>query len=176
MPTKRKNARKPTNSKKPVNPSLNLVLKRLDKIDQRLQSFEQNTVAEFKAVRGEMAQSFDSLRQEFKSDMTNGFDSLRQEFKTDLQKELEKYGAGVYQWYTRLENKVAALDEKFTVNHNQLLTAMDTAAKNYDDFKENRESFNDGIRDLQHEVKELKKRDMEKAAAIEKIEQQLKAA
>ncbi len=224
MPTKRKNtptgvARKPKNpsrpktfgragSKKQTNPSLNLILKRLDKIDQRLESFEQNTAAEFKAVRGEITQGLGTVRGEMtqgleavRSEMTQGlgtvrgemtqgleavrsemmqsFDLLRREFKTDLQKEFEKYGAKTYPIYARLENKGNALEAKFDTRFNQLLTAMDASAKNYERFDHDSAIINAEHQDLKRDVETLKKRDMEKAAAIEKIEKEvdkLKAA
>jgi chromosome segregation ATPase len=195
MPTKRKNTRKPTNpglprafgraragGKKQEALSLNLVLKRLDKIDQRfdaidqrfdavdqkVDAFRQETTAEFKAVREEMTQGLHSLRQDF----TTKFDSLHQELTTRM----DGVSEAAYQHYLRIENEAKASSERYEQRHNQLLTAMDTAAKNYDDFKENKDSFNERLNELQHEVKELKKHDMEKAAAIEKIEKQLKAA
>jgi hypothetical protein len=152
-----------------VNPSLNLILKRLDKIDQRLESFEQNTTAEFKAVRGEMAQGLNAVRGE----MAQGFDSLRQEFKTDLQKEFEKYGAKTYPIYERLENKGNAMEAKFDTRFNQLLTAMDTSAKNYERFDHDSAIIDAEHQDLKRDVEILKKRDMEKAAAIEKIEKEI---
>jgi hypothetical protein len=224
MPTKRKNAqtgvvRKSKNSKKQANPSLNLILKRLDKIDQRLESFERNTAAEFKAVRGEMAQGLNTVRGEMaqgldavrgemaqgldavrgemaqgldavrgemaqgldavRGEMAKGVDLLRHEFKTDLQKEFEKYGAKTYPLYARLENKVDAQEVKFDTRHNQLLTAMDTAAKNYQRFDHDSTIIIAEHRELKQDVDILKKRDMEKAAAIEKIEKEvdkLKAA
>jgi len=171
MPTKRKSTRKPTNSQKQADPGLNLVLKRLDKFDQRFDALDQKIDAvdrKVDALRQETAAEFKAVRNE----MTQGFDSLRQEFKA----EMKHVSNAAYEHYLRIETERRADAAEYRSERRQLLTAMDTAAKNYDAFKENRDSFNDGIRDLQHEVKELKKRDMEKAAAIEKIEKQIKAA
>jgi hypothetical protein len=194
MSTKRKNARKKIDSKKQPNPSPNLVLNRLDKIDQRLETLEQNTAAElksvheeialgrqetaaeFKAVRGEMAQGFQRTDTEFKSvreEMAQGFDSLRQEFKAELQNEFEKYGAKTFPFYTRLENKVEALDEKFSTALNILHIGMDEMAKNYEQFGRDSAIIDAEHQDLKRDVETLKKRDMEKAAAIEKIEKEI---
>jgi len=201
MPAKRKNTRKPTSSKKQTIPGLNLVLKQLDKFDQRFDSLDrridavdqkidavrqetaaefkasrQEAAAEFKAVRKEMTQGFDSLRQEFKSDMAKGFDLFRQEIKTDMQKQFEKHGADIHQHISRVETELKA--EIAEVRHNQryLTTGMDAAAKNYENFTHDKAIMNAEIKDLQRHVEELKKRDMEKAAAIEKIEKPIKAA
>jgi hypothetical protein len=132
MPVKRKNIRKKSNpgpsktsgragSKKQAAPSLNLVLKRLDKIDQRLETLEQSTAeefkavreeiaqgrqetaAEFKAVRGEMAQGLDSLRQQYTSDMTKAFESFHQKFSAEMQKEFEKQGNDIKQYFLQKE-------------------------------------------------------------------------
>jgi hypothetical protein len=105
--------------------------------------------------------------------MAQGFVSLRQEFKAELQKEFEKYGAGVHNQFVRLENKVDALDEKYTINHNQLLTGMDAMTKNYDNYKNDRVISDAELHDVQRDVETLKKRDMEKAAAIDKIEKEI---
>jgi len=197
MPSKSKNSRKQTNSTKKSNPSLHLVLKRLDeKIDQRFDALDrridtvdrkvdavdqkvdavwQETTAEFKAVRAEMTQMRQENTAEFKAvrgEMTQGFDVLWQQFKA----EMKHVSDAAYEHYLRIETDAKSRAEYYQQSLNNLQTAMDTAAKNYDDFKENRDRFDAGIRELQQEVKELKKRDMEKAAAIEKIEEQLKAA
>jgi hypothetical protein len=202
MPAKRKNTRKQTNSKKKATPaSLNLVLKRLDKIDQHLETLEQNTTAEFKAVReeiaqgrretttefkavrGEMAQGFANSEErtaaEFKAvrgAMAQGFDSLRQEFKAELQKEFEKHGAGIHQHISRVENELKAETAELRREHSQLLTGMDVMAKNYEQFTRDRDILDAEHQDLKRDVENLKKRDMEKAAAIERIEKLIKAA
>jgi len=210
-------------SKKSKEPSLNLLLrlldekiaqrfdaldrkidavdKKVDAVDRKVDAHRQETAAEFKAVRGEMAQGLNSLRQEFttqlessrqefstqletsRQELTTQLESSRQEFSTkldSLRQELTTKMDGVseaaYQHYLRIEKGAQAKAEYYQQSLNNLQTAMDTSAKNYDDFKENRERFNDKIHELQSEVKELKKRDMEKAAAIERIEKQLNAA
>jgi CII-binding regulator of phage lambda lysogenization HflD len=218
MPAKRPNTRKKTSSQKKARPSLDLVLKRLDKFDQRFDSLDrridmvdrkvdavdqkadqrfdaldrgidavdrkvdalrQETVAEFKAVRGEMAQGFANSEErtaaEFKAvrdEMAQGFDSLRQEFKAELQKEFENYGAKTYPIFTRLENKTNALEERFS-SFNQQFTGMDVMVKNYEQFKNDSAIIDAEHQDLKRDVENLKKRDMEKAAAIEKIEKDL---
>jgi len=179
MPAKRPNTRKNTNSKKKVSPGLNLILKRLDKFDQRFDALDrridaldrridavdrkvdalrQETVAEFKAVRGEMAQ---------------GFDSLHQEFKAELQKEFEKHGAGIHQHISRVESELKAENAKLRREHSQLLTGMDVMVKNYEQFGRDSAIIDAEHQDLKRDVDTLKKRDMEKAAAIEKIEKDL---
>jgi len=111
-----------------------------------------------------------------RGEMTQGFDLLRQEFKVELQREFEQYGAKTYPFYTRLENKIDALDEKFSTALNQLLTGMDPMTRNYQQFVRDRDIIDAEHQDLKRAVETLKKRDMEKAAAIEKIEKQIKAA
>jgi chromosome segregation ATPase len=131
------------------------------------------------SVRGEMAQGLESVRGEMaqglenaRGEMAQGFDSLRQEFKA----EMKHVSNAAYEHYLRIETERRADVAEYRSERRQLLTAMDTSAKNYENFKENRERFDGKIHELQSEVKELKKRDMEKAAAIERIEKQLKAA
>ncbi|MCG3121120.1 MAG: hypothetical protein ALAOOOJD_04074 [bacterium] len=178
MPTKRRSTRKPTppthptkavdrvvGSKKPVNPSLNLILKRLDKIDQRLETFEQNTAAEFRTVRGEMAQGLEAVRGE----MTQGFDSLRQEFKTELQ----HVSDNAYEHYLRIENERRADLAEFRENQRKLLTGMDSRMKEHEQIRNDHLIIDAEHQDLKKNVETLKKRDMEKAAAIAKIEKDL---
>lgn len=196
MPSKRQNTtagitRIMKKRRKKENPSLNLLLKRLDKkidqrfdmldrridgvdqkvgtVDQKVDAVRQETSAEFKTIRGEMAQGLNAVR----SEMTQGFDLLRQEFKTELQKEFEKYGAKTYPMYTKLENRINALDEKFSPMITQLLTGMDPMARNYEQFTRDRDVIDAEHQDLKRNVETLKKRDMEKAAAIEKIEKEI---
>lgn len=216
MPAKRKNTRKKASSQKSADPSLKLVLKRLDDFDQRFDALDrkidavdqkvdavrkevaaefkavreetaaefktvrgeiaqsrQETAAEFKAVRGEMAQGFDSLRHEFKNDMAQGFDSFRREFNAEMQKELEQHGASIYQHILHMENELKAEHAEFRSEHRELLTGMDEMAKNYENYLHDRAVGDAEIRDLQRNVETLKKRDMEKAAAIDKIEKEI---
>lgn len=190
MPAKRKSTRKQTNSKKKATPSLNLVLKRLDKFDKRFDALDrkidavdqkvdvvrQETAAEFKAVRGEIAQVRQEAAMEFKtvrSEMAHGFDSLRQEIKAEMQKELEKHGAGIHQHITQVENGLRAEIADIRDNQRYLTTGMDNAAKNYEHFTNDRKIMDAEIHDLQRNVETLKKRDMEKAAAIDKIEKEI---
>ncbi|MDZ7290893.1 MAG: hypothetical protein ONB44_14685 [candidate division KSB1 bacterium] len=167
MPAKRKNA----NSKKKANPSLNLVLKRLDKFDQRFDALDrridavdqkvdavrQETAAEFKAVREEMAQGFDSLRQEFESEMKHVSDAA-------------------YAHYLRIETEAQARAEYHQQCLNNLQTSMDASTRGYDEYWRDKNLSDNMLRELREDVEELKRRDMEKAAAIEKIERQIKAA
>jgi DNA repair exonuclease SbcCD ATPase subunit len=191
MPAKRKNTRKKANGKKQSNPSLNLVLKRLDKIDQRLEKLEQNTTAEFKsvreeiargrqetaaefkAVRGEMAQGFDSLRQEFRSDMAKAFESFHQKFSAEMQKEFEKQGNDLKRYFSQAVSEYKADSEELRREHRQLLTGLDSEAHEHEKFRNDRIVIDAEIHDLQRDVEELKKRDMEKAAAIEKIQKEI---
>jgi chromosome segregation ATPase len=216
MPAKRKNTRKKaspdqpraigrTGNKKQIEPSFKLVLKRLDKFDQRFDALDrkietvdqkvdaarQETAAEFKAVRGEMAQGLAAVRGEMaqglaavrgemaqgfaavRGEMAQGFDSLRHEFKAELQKEFEKHGAGIHQHISRVENELKAENAELRGEHRQLLTGMDNAAKNYEQFSDDRKIMDAEIHDLQRNVETLKKRDMEKAAAIDKIEKEI---
>jgi chromosome segregation ATPase len=194
MPAKRKNTRKKANpdqpraigragSTKPAAPSLNLVLKRLDKFDQRfdaldrkieavdqkVDALDQKTTAEFKAVRSEMAQGLAAVR----SEMAQGFDSLRQEIKAEMQKEFEKHGAGIHQHITQVENGLRAEIADIRANQRYLTTGMENAAKHYEQFTDDRAIMGAEIHDLQRNVEDLKKRDMEKAAAIDKIEKEI---
>jgi predicted nuclease with TOPRIM domain len=238
MPAKRKNTRQKaspdqpraigrTGNKKQIEPSFKLVLKRLDKFDQRFDALDrkietvdqkvdaarQETAAEFKAVRGEMAQGLAAVRGEMaqglaavrgemaqglaavrgemaqglaavrgemaqgfaavRGEMAQGFDSLRHEFKAELQKEFEKHGAGIHQHISRVENELKAENAELRGEHRQLLTGMDNAAKNYEQFSDDRKIMDAEIHDLQRNVETLKKRDMEKAAAIDKIEKEI---
>lgn len=189
MPTQRRSTRKPTppshptkavgrvvGSKKPVNPSLNLILKRLDKIDQRLETFEQNTAAEFRTVRGEMAQGLEAVRGEMAQgleavhgEMAQGFDSLRQEFKTELQ----HVSDNAYEHYLRIENERRADLAEFRENQRKLLTGMDSIMKEHEQIRNDHLIIDAEHQDLKNNVETLKKRDMEKAAAIAKIEKDL---
>jgi len=195
MPAKRKNTRKPTNGKKQANSGLNLVLKRLDKkidqrfdaldrridavdqkvdtVDQKVDAIRQETAAEFKAVRGEMAQGLDSLRQEFTNDMTKAFESFHQKFKAEMQKEFEKQGNDIKQYFLQVASEYKADSEELRREHRQLLTGMDSETGEHEEFRNDRIIIDAEIHDLQRNVEELKKRDMEKAAAIEKIENEI---
>ncbi len=197
MPAKHKNTRKPV-SKKKSDPALNLILKRLDTFDQRfdaldqridavdrkVDTFKQETAAEFKAIRQETAaefqamrqetaQGFDSLRQEFKTDMVQSFAAFRLEVKADMQKEFEKHGAGIYQYFSRVENELKTEIVELRDNQRQLLTSFDAAAHNYEEYRRDRLLSDRMLYKLRDDVEELKKRDMEKAAAIDKIEKEI---
>jgi hypothetical protein len=190
MPTKRKNTGKKTSSGKRTSPSLKLVLNRLDKIDQRLETIEQNTAAEFKAVRGEMAQGREETAAEFKAvrgemaqgqqetivefkavrgEMTQGFDALRQDFKV----ELRHVSDAAYEHYLRIEGEAKARAEYYQQSLNNLQIGQDAAARDYDEYWRDRNLRKLAFDELQKDVEELKKRDMEKAAAIEKIQQEI---
>ncbi len=197
MPAKRKNTRKQTNSKKKTNPSLNLVLKRLDQFDKRFDTLDrkidavdqkvdvvrqetaaefktvreeiaqvrQETAAEFKTVRGEMAQRFDTVRGE----MTQGFENTGKTMTAEIQSvrnDLVKH-------YSQLDRKIDENDERYQQRHNQLLTGMDVMAKNYEQFGHDSAIIDAEHRDLKRDVETLKKRDVEKAAAIDKIEKEI---
>jgi hypothetical protein len=184
MPTQRKNPRKKssgkkTSSKKQANPSLKLVLNRLDKIDQRLETLEQNTVAEFKVVREEIAQGRQETAAEFQAvrgeiaqgrqETAQHFDDLEQRMEVGLQ----SVRNDVVEHYSKLERKGEAQAEHYEKQHNQLLTAMDSASRKYDEYWRDSQFTTGALRELRHDVEELKKRDMEKAAAIEKIQKEI---
>ncbi|MCI0697453.1 hypothetical protein L0337_36275 [candidate division KSB1 bacterium] len=197
MPAKRKNTRKQTNSKKKANPSLNLVLKRLDKFDQRFDALDrridavdqkvgaigqkvdivrQETAAEFKAVRDEMTQGLATVRGEMtqglaaaRSEMTQGFANMRQQMTAEIQ----SVRNDMVKYYSQLDRKIDENDERYQQRHNQLLTGMDVMAKNYEQFGHDSAIIDAEHRDLKKDVEILKKRDMEKAAAIDKIEKEI---
>jgi hypothetical protein len=220
MPTQRKNPRKKssgkkTNSKKRANPSLKLVLNRLDHIDQRLETLEQNTAAEFKAVReeivqgrqetaaefqavrGEIAQGRQETAAEFQAvrgEIAQGRQETAAEFQAvrgeiaqgrqetaqhfdDLEQRmdvgLQSVRNDVVEHYSKLERKGEAQAEHYEKQHNQLLTAMDSASRKYDEYWRDSQFTTGALRELRHDVEELKKRDMEKAAAIEKIQKEI---
>jgi hypothetical protein len=58
-------------------------------------------------------------------------------------------------------------------NQRKLLTGMDPMARNYEQFVHDRDIIDAEHRDLKRDVETLKKRDMEKAAAIDKIEKEI---
>jgi hypothetical protein len=202
MPTQRKNPRKKssgkkTNSKKQANPSLKLVLNRLDHIDQRLETLEQNTAAEFKAVREEIAQGRQETAAEFQAvrgEIAQGRQETAAEFQAvrgeiaqgrqetaqhfdDLEQRmdvgLQSVRNDVIEHYSKLERKGETQAEHYEKQHNQLLTAMDSASRKYDEYWRDSQFTTGALRELRHDVEELKKRDMEKAAAIEKIQKEI---
>lgn len=154
MSAKRKNARKKANGKNQTGPNLKLVLKRLDKIEQNLETFEQNTAAEFKAGRGEMAQGFANMGQRMIAEI--------QSVRNDM-----------VNYYSKLDRKIDENDERYQQRNLQLLTSMDVMAKNYEQFGHDSAIINAEHSDLKKNVETLKKRDMEKTAAIEKIEKEI---
>ncbi len=168
--------------------------RKIDVVDQKVDALDQKNTAEFKTVRGEIAQGREETAAEFKAvrgeiaqgreetaaefktvrgEMAQGFDSLRQEFKAEFQKEFEKHGAGIHQHISRVENELKAENVELRSEHRQLLTGMDTMTKNYDNYKNDRVISDAELRDVQRNVETLKKRDMEKAAAIDKIEKEI---
>jgi hypothetical protein len=189
------------------------VLNRLDRIDQRLETLEQNTAVEFKAVRdeiaqgrqetatefkavrgemtqgldavrgemaqgleavrGEMTQGFDSLRQEFRSDMAKTFEAFHQKFSAEMQKEFEKQGNDIKQYFLQPVNEYKADNAELCREHGQLLIGLDSETREHEKFRNDRIIIDAEIYDLQRDVEELKKRDMEKAAAIEKIQKEI---
>lgn len=192
MPSKRQNTTAGTTRKmkkrhKKENPSLNLLLKRLDKkidqrfdmldrridgvdqkvdsVDQKVDAVRQEAAVEFKTIRGEMAEGLNAVR----SEMTQGFDSLRRE----LVAEMKHVSDGAYEHYLRIENERRADIAEFRDNQRRLLTSYDNAAKNYDQFANDSKIIDAEHQDLKRDVETLKKRDMEKAAAIEKIEKEI---
>ncbi len=203
MPSKRQNTTAGTTRKmkkrhKKENPSLNLLLKRLDKkidqrfdmldrridgvdqkvdaVDQKVDAVRQEAAVEFKTIRGEMAQGLNAVRSEtaqgldaVRSEMTQGFDSLRRE----LVAEMKHVSDGAYEHYLRIENERRADIAEFRDNQRRLLTSYDNAAKNYDQFANDSKIIDAEHQDLKRDVETLKKRDMEKAAAIEKIEKEI---
>ncbi len=147
--------------------------RKIDAVDQKVDVVRQETAAEFKAVRGEMGRSFDSLREEFKSDMAQAFNSFRQEIKTEMQREFEKHGDDIKQHFERSLNELKVEIADVRDNQRHLTTGMENAAKNYEQFTHDRTIMDAEIHDVQRDVDTLKKRDMEKAAAIDKIEKEI---
>jgi hypothetical protein len=84
-------------------------LLRLNKIEQRLETLEQNTAAEFKAVRGEIMK---------------GREETAAEFKTTRE--------DMYQYYSQLDNKIETRTAEFQRSLNMLLTGMDPTARDLD--------------------------------------------
>jgi uncharacterized phage infection (PIP) family protein YhgE len=123
------------------------------------------TATEFKAVRGEMGQGFSQIREE----TAQGFDSLRKHFET----EMKHVSNGAYEHYLRIENERRADVAEFRENQRQLLTGMDAMVRNYENYRDESIVRDATISDLQRDVETLKKRDMEKAAAIDKIEKEI---
>jgi predicted nucleic acid-binding Zn-ribbon protein len=186
MPAKRKNTRKQTDSRKKANSSLNLVLKRLDKfdkrfdaldrqidaVDQKVDAVRQETAAEFKAVRGEIAQVRQETTMEFKTvrnEMAQGFANMGQQMTAEIQ----SVRNDMVKYYSQLDGKIDENDARYQQRHNQLLTGMDVMARNYEQFVHARDIIDAEHRDLKKDVETLKKRDMEKAAAIDKIEKEI---
>lgn len=192
MPSKRQNVpagrtRKMKNHSKKENPNLNLLLRRLDKkidqrfdmldrridgvdhkvntLDQKVDTVRQETAAEFKTIRSETAQGLNAVRGE----MTQGFDLLRRE----LVAEVKQISDGAYEHYLRIENERRVEAAEYRDNQRRLLTSYDNAAKNYEQFTHDRIIIDAEHQDLKRNVETLKKRDMEKAAAIEKIEKEI---
>jgi hypothetical protein len=234
MPTKRKNTRKKASpglpkafgragSKKQAEPSLKLVLKRLDTFDQRFDALDQKigavdqkvevvrqeTAAEFKAVRDEMTQGLAAVRGEMtlglaavRGEMTQGLAAVRGEMTLGLAAvrgemaqglaavrgemaqgfanmgktitaEIQSVRNDVVKYYSQRDRKIDENDERYQQRHNQLLTGMDVMAKNYEQFGHNSAIIDAEHRDLKKDVETLKKRDMEKTAAIDKIEKEI---
>lgn len=131
----------------------------------------QETAAEFKAVRNDMAQGFANIRQE----TTQSFANLEQKMTAEFhitRNDMVKY-------YSQIDNDAKADKAELRREYNQLLTGMDVMTSNYEQFGHDSAIIDAEHQDLKRDVESLKKRDMEKAAAIEKIEKeidQLKAA
>lgn len=176
MPTRRKNTRKKVNSKNQTDPGLKLVLKRLDKIDQHLETFEQDTAAELKAVRDEMTQGLTTVRGEMRQGLVTVRGEMTQSFvnmgKT-MTAEIQSVHNDLVKHYSQLDRKIDENDERYQQRHNQLLTGLDVMAKNYEQFGHDSAIIDAEHRDLKKDVETLKKRDMEKAAAIDKIEKEI---
>lgn len=179
--TPTRTARKAKRSKK-ENPNLNLLLKRLEqKIDQRFDALDHRIDAVERKVDA-VDQKVDTFRQEFaveskavRAEMAQGLDLLRRE----LLAAMKHVSDGAYEHYLRIENERRVDIAEFRENQRQLLTSHDNAAKNYNQFSNDSKIIDAEHQDLKRDVETLKKRDMEKAAAIEKIEkkiEQLKAA
>jgi hypothetical protein len=92
MPAKRKNSRKKATGKKGANPSLKLVLDRLDKIDQQFERLDK-IEAELKTVREETAAGFGKMEKRteaglkaVRKETTEGFSKIERhttaEFKS----------------------------------------------------------------------------------------------
>lgn len=136
MPTKRQNTRKKfngkkVNSKKQANSSLKLVLNRLDKIDQRLETLEQNTVVEFKAVRDEIAQGRQETAIEFKvvrGEMAQGLDAVRGEMAQGLDAMRGEMAQGLDAVRGEVGRGFAALRQDFKV---ELKHVSDAAYEHY---------------------------------------------
>jgi len=131
--------------------------RRIDAVDRKVDAVRQEISVEFKAVRGEMAQGFARMEQQISAE--------NHAVRADLVKH-----------YSQLDRKIDAQAEHYQQSHNQLLTSMGSAARSYEEYWRDKKLSDNMLRELREDVEELKKRDMEKAAAIEKIEKQIKAA
>ncbi|MDZ7361632.1 MAG: hypothetical protein ONB46_13045 [candidate division KSB1 bacterium] len=120
-----------------------------------------------------MAQGLDSLRQELTIDMTKAFESFHQKFKAEMHEEFEKHAEGIKQYFLKSVSEYKADSDELRRQHRQLLTGMDPMARNYQQFVHDRDIIDAEHQDLKRDVENLKKRDMEKAAAIEKIEKEI---
>ena len=159
-----------------VDQKVDSVDQKVDAVDQKVDAVRQEAAVEFKTIRGEMTQGLNAVRSEtaqgldaVRSEMTQGFDSLRRE----LVAEMKHVSDGAYEHYLRIENERRADIAEFRDNQRRLLTSYDNAAKNYDQFANDSKIIDAEHQDLKRDVETLKKRDMEKAAAIEKIEKEI---
>jgi len=177
MPSKRKNtptgaARKAKNNSKKENPSLNLLLKRLDqKIDQRFDALDRK----IDAVDGKV----DAVDQKVETVDRKG-DTFRQEtaenfvkFDQKMMAEFRVTRADIVKYYSQIESDAKADKAELHREYNKLLTGMDPMTRNYQQFTRDRDIIDAEHQDLKRNVETLKKRDMEKAAAIEKIEKEI---
>jgi len=90
-----------------------------------------------------------------------------------MQKEFEKHGAGIHQHFSRVENELKAENAELRDNQRKLLTAFDASARDYEEYRRDRVLSDGMLYKLRDDVEDLKKRDMEKAAAIDKVEKQM---
>jgi chromosome segregation ATPase len=191
MPAKRKNSRK-TVSKKKTDPALKLILTRLDTFDQRFDALDQRIDAVDRKVDA-VDQKVDAVDRKVDAvdQKVDAVDrkvdavdrkvdavdrevaALKLELKADLQKEFEKHSAGIYQHFSRIENELKADIAELRDNQRKLLTSFDAAARNYEEYQRDRLLSDRILYKLRDDVEELKKRDMEKAAAIDKIEKEI---
>jgi predicted RNase H-like nuclease (RuvC/YqgF family) len=104
--------------------------------------------------------------------MAQGFARMEQQISAENQ----AVRADLVKHYSQLDRKIDAQAEHYQQSHNQLLSSMDSAARSYEEYWRDKKLSDNMLRELREEVEKLKKHDMEKAAAIEKIENQIKAA
>jgi chromosome segregation ATPase len=112
-----------------------------------------------------MAQGFADIRKE----TSQKFENLEQRMMAEFQ----ATRSDMVKYYSQLDKDSKADKAELRREYSQLLTNMDPMTRNYQQFVRDRDIIDAEHQDLKRDVDTLKKRDMEKAAAIEKIEKDL---